>query len=132
MGFQSLLLIGTVSNYHCVFMKQCLLRTTELRECNVFTSSYLSVHRGGSLITLSHDALDSTLQWPRFSAPSGHGNPWPWHWPCPLPSRHGTWEHPAPPPPANDFKSLSLEICSNRFIGSHCIDPLLVLKSGGH
>ena len=37
---------------------------SKLREGNVFSRVCLSIHRGGSLATITHDALDLTVQGP--------------------------------------------------------------------
>ena len=93
----------------------------------------VSVHRGRSLVTITHDALALTVQDPLALAfpPSRHGDPWPWSpLPCmgtpgPTSSRYGTWY-----PPASDIWWPSLEICSSLFTSGS--PSTLVLISGGH
>ena len=68
----------------------------------------VSVHGGGggSHVTITHDALDFTVQpTPRHQTMEPH--------PQPQPPGHQTWD---PPTSASDIWWQSLQICSNVFI----------------
>ena len=101
----------------------------KLWEGNVFIVVCLSVYRG-PYVTITHDALDLTVQSPLHIRPEDPLTPKPVLPPSPKDMRLGTPWGPNPLP-ASDIWWPSLETCSSLFIRPHCTETLLGVTSCG-